>query len=275
MIRVLFVLPLLLLLIARPSHADVSQTKAKAPAKAQPKPKPQDDDDDDDESDSADKDDDQPDPNVIGANVALASDYLVRGISQTAGEPALQGGFDWEHPFGLYLGLWGSNVHTPTRSPTALLAQSSGGPVPTASLEVDYYAGFSFKITDDWKATFGFLYYSYWGTSQSGFNGYELPIRVDWKSVYTEIATDAGEDGNTSQYASIGFDPKVLGETTVDVGTGITWFNGGTHYEDFHLSVAHDFLDVEWKLLIAGISDSSLATTTGNPHVVASVTKAF
>lgn len=37
-------------------------------------------------------------------NLALASQYVFRGLSQTDGKPALQGGFDYSHANGFYLG---------------------------------------------------------------------------------------------------------------------------------------------------------------------------
>src|SRR4029453_8356894 len=51
-----------------------------------------------------------PPEQTITANVGLFSEYLFRGISQTAGKPAVQGGFDYAHSSGFYLGTWGSNV---------------------------------------------------------------------------------------------------------------------------------------------------------------------
>ena len=44
------------------------------------------------------------------ANVGVVSDYLFRGISQTKGAPAIQGGFDYSHSSGLYAGTWLSSV---------------------------------------------------------------------------------------------------------------------------------------------------------------------
>src|SRR5207237_1081318 len=44
------------------------------------------------------------------ANVGLFSEYIFRGISQTGGRPAVQGGFDYAHASGLYLGTWASNI---------------------------------------------------------------------------------------------------------------------------------------------------------------------
>jgi uncharacterized protein (TIGR02001 family) len=43
-------------------------------------------------------------------NVGITSDYIFRGITQTTHSPALQGGVDYTHTSGLYLGGWASNV---------------------------------------------------------------------------------------------------------------------------------------------------------------------
>lgn len=60
----------------------------------------------------------------ISGNVALASDYSFRGISQTQESPAIQGGFDVTSGI-FYAGTWGSNVDFG----------------PEGSLELDLYAG--------------------------------------------------------------------------------------------------------------------------------------
>lgn len=44
------------------------------------------------------------------ASVALSSEYIWRGISQTDGDPAISGSFDYGHSSGFYAGVWGSNV---------------------------------------------------------------------------------------------------------------------------------------------------------------------
>ena len=40
-------------------------------------------------------------PHSFSANVGLTSNYIFRGISQTGGKPALQGGFDYAHSSGI------------------------------------------------------------------------------------------------------------------------------------------------------------------------------
>ena len=64
-------------------------------------------------------------PHTLTANVGLFSDYRFRGISQTATRPALQGGFDYAHSSGFYVGNWNSNV------------DASAG-YPDGNLEMDF-----------------------------------------------------------------------------------------------------------------------------------------
>ncbi len=70
-------------------------------------------------------------PAFAGAtgNVGVFSDYIFRGISQTGGAAAVQGGLDYSHASGLYAGTWiSTSVATPTTKPistAATLARSA------------------------------------------------------------------------------------------------------------------------------------------------------
>ena len=46
----------------------------------------------------------------VSSNVSASSNYLFRGVTQTDGAAAVQGGLDYEHASGFYAGGWGSNV---------------------------------------------------------------------------------------------------------------------------------------------------------------------
>ena len=67
----------------------------------------------------------------ISANVALTSNYVWRGLTQTDNSPAIQGGFDLGYK-GLYVGVWGSNVEF--------------GSTYDESMELDIYAGYAGEI---------------------------------------------------------------------------------------------------------------------------------
>ena len=67
---------------------------------------------------------------TVSGNVALATDYTFRGVSQTDG-PAVQGGFDATFgDSGFYLGTWASNINF------------GGG----SDLELDVYGGYKFAL---------------------------------------------------------------------------------------------------------------------------------
>jgi hypothetical protein len=46
----------------------------------------------------------------LAGNLAIVSDYRFRGISQSYRLPAVQGGIDYAHESGFYLGNWNSSV---------------------------------------------------------------------------------------------------------------------------------------------------------------------
>ena len=47
---------------------------------------------------------------TLSGNLTIASDYRFRGFTQTDYQPAIQGGVDFAHKSGFYLGNWNSNV---------------------------------------------------------------------------------------------------------------------------------------------------------------------
>ncbi|WP_035867117.1 TorF family putative porin, partial [Cupriavidus sp. SK-3] len=76
-------------------------------------------------------------PHVFTANVTLASEYRYRGLMQTNRRPAIQGGFDYTHSSGFYLGNWNSSI--------SWLGDSN--PEVSAPIEIDLYGGFKNTVT--------------------------------------------------------------------------------------------------------------------------------
>ena len=77
----------------------------------------------------------------LTANAAITSNYIWRGITQTNDGAAGQGGIDWGHDSGLYVGTWVSNVAFPDVNPDP-------GDEPTlgTGYEMDVYAGFGGEV---------------------------------------------------------------------------------------------------------------------------------
>lgn len=80
-----------------------------------------------------------PEPDfTLSYNVGLVSDYRYRGISQSRLKPALQGGADFAHKSGFYLGGWASTIKWIKDNSTT--ANPVEGPV-----EIDLYGGYKFS----------------------------------------------------------------------------------------------------------------------------------
>lgn len=77
-------------------------------------------------------------PHTLTGNITLTSDYVFRGVSQTQNQPAIQGGFDYAHSSGLYLGTWASNVGW----------VKEGGYKNDSSMEIDLYGGYKGAVGD-------------------------------------------------------------------------------------------------------------------------------
>lgn len=110
-------------------------------------------------------------PHTVTGNLGFYSDYSLRGLTQTLEEPAIQGGFDYAHSSGLYLGTWASNV--------------SSSLFPGGSMEWDLYGGWA-KTFGDFGVNVGGYYYYYPGAEYANgdkFDFVELMLAGSWKWV--------------------------------------------------------------------------------------------
>ena len=106
---------------------------------------------------------DAPEVSPITANVTVVNDYRYRGISQSNFKPAIQGGFDYAHESGFYVGNWNSSISWISDSTTAGGANSGYTTKPvSAPIEMDFYGGFKKELIAEGFATdLGLLQYYY------------------------------------------------------------------------------------------------------------------
>lgn len=173
-----------------------------------------------------------PAEHTLTGNLGLFSSYRFRGIDQTFGKPALQGGIDYTHSSGFYLGNWNSNV-------------SEYAGYPGGNLEMDFYGGYKLGLGDV-TLDFGGLYYYYPG-SKFGGNGstvdnFELYLGAAWKFLgfkYSNAMTDyfGVPDTKNTQYFDL--------SANYDLGEG--WgINAHVGYTDIAHSSNYDYTD--WKI---------------------------
>lgn len=227
----------------------------------------------------------------LTGNLSVTTDYRFRGISQTFRDPALQGGFDYSHPSGFYLGNWNSNV--------------SGVQYPNgSSLEMDFYGGYKFAIAPDVTADIGLLYYYYPGSRYGNgekFNNGEIYFGATYKwfsAKYFYGVTDffgvnsgtgyaANGDSKGSGYLDLNASFEVAPKTTLMLHAGRQTVKnyGRLNYNDYKIGVAYDVGFGVFNLAVVGTdADSGLYTVTngrgksedlGDTGAVLTFTKTF
>lgn len=149
-------------------------------------------------------------PHTFTGNVGLYSQYIFRGLTQTNRKPALQGGFDYSHSSGVYLGTWASNISW-LKENFSTAGNTTGQYDSGASLEWDFYGGYKGTFgKSDFTYDIGLLYYWYPGSVKSAAQGCVYGNVACPKANTTEIYGALGWKWITVKY-SHSIDNKTFG----------------------------------------------------------------
>ena len=136
----------------------------------------------------------------FSANVGYFSEYRFRGLDQNGEAVAVQGGFDWAHDSGFYVGSWASNIEFNEA---------------TSASEFDLYAGYAQEYKNGISIDLSLIEYVYPGATES--------LNYD----YWEISFGVGKEiGPISLSTAINWSDTFFG------GSGnATYFQGGLYFE--------------------------------------------
>jgi uncharacterized protein (TIGR02001 family) len=159
-------------------------------------------------------------------NIALTTNYIYRGVSQSNDGPAVQGGFDYGVDL-FYAGVWASSVEW-----------------DGTSIETDFYAGFT-PSAGQFDFDIGVLYYGYPDSP-------DLPEQ-DFYEFYGGVSTAIAE--NIEVGVKVSFSPDFYGETgeayypEFNVGVTLTdnWsFSAHVGQQTFEDDMQDDYTD--WNI---------------------------
>jgi uncharacterized protein (TIGR02001 family) len=217
--------------------------------------------------------------NSLSYNVGVVTDYRYRGISQSRLKPAVQGGIDFSHTSGAYVGAWASTIQW---------VKDAGG---KSDLELDIYGGY--------KGNAGPVAYDV------GVLSYVYPSNNLSPSANTTEIYAAGTIGvatlkyshaltNTFGFAGSKNSGYLDLSATIDAGNGFSIVphighqriagtgNGTYSYTDYSLTVTKDFgngLAVSLGLVGTDAADGVYVTpagkNTGKAGVVAGLKYSF
>ena len=202
----------------------------------------------------------------ISANVGLASDYMFRGVSQTDNQMALQGGFDWAHESGFYVGTWASNVDS-----------DFFGGATDPQLEVDLYGGYRGEM-GAFSYDLGIAAYFYPGADNAAaddFQTYEFyvgggyavsdALSLNAKLYYADELNFSGVS-ESATYLNLSAGYKLMDNLSLSAGVGFSdgdafdtlgGATGPDSYMDYSIGVATSFAGADFSLAYIDSDDDA------------------
>jgi uncharacterized protein (TIGR02001 family) len=196
----------------------------------------------------------------FSANVALTTDYVFRGVTQSDGAPAIQGGFDFNHKSGLYIGIWGSSV------------DDGVGP---AGLEYDLYLGYG----GDFGSTglsydVGIVNYRYpGGDSASSSNSSEAYVGLSYKMFSAKYYMGVGSLDD--DYVELGAKFGIGNGAEVGLHVGRTNRDTGANDTDWKLGLSKEFGGFGFELAYTDTNNNSGCGNSCDGRVVLTVSKSM
>ena len=199
----------------------------------------------------------------VSANRAITSNYVWRGMTQSANSPAVQGGIDLGYK-GFYLGTWGSNVE---------FNDIANLDVTNNNLEADFYAGYKYSFSGV-EFDIGYIYYAYPNESDAfNFDEAYLGLGYDFGMVGINgkysIALDSEND--TTDYWEVGGDIELPMEFTLAASYG-DFEDVGTNYL---VSLSRSWGKFEFSVAYTDFSADSISDLADEDHIIGTVSTSF
>ena len=193
----------------------------------------------------------------LSAEVAVTSDYVWRGISQTDGKPAIQGTLEYEHESGVYVGTFASNVD---------FDEDVKDP---ARVEIDVYGGWRGETESGLGWDISVLRYIYPdSTVNYDYNDFTLALSYDIVEFEFSYSNDFWASGKNGFYYKVGASHEFpdlftlgahIGYSDVENGA----FGEGTpnNYVDWRIGISREMWGINFDL--------SYTDTNGNGQKIA------
>lgn len=195
---------------------------------------------------------------TLSYNIGATTDYRYRGISQTGKKPAINGGIDYAHSSGFYLGTWASSI--------TWLKDTTANPNTTKGpIEIDVYGGYKGSLAEGVGYDLGGLYYWYAGNDLKKTPGLVSPntfelygaltfgiVTVKYSHATTNLFGTANSKNSGYLDLSANFD---LGSGwSVVPHVGAQKIKNGNSYSDYSVAVNKDIDGLVLSLAAVGTS---------------------
>ncbi len=183
-------------------------------------------------------------------NVAIGTDYVWRGVTQSRGDMAISGGFDYENSI-FYAGIWASNVDFGDASDT--------------NVEVDLYGGLASEFAGGVTWDVGVIAYNYPDSGSQDLDFIELygGLGYAFGSGPEVGASLAWDPDNQNIYAEATAGYSFSDMFTADVSLGNYSFDGGGDYTSYSVggTLSYEGFDFDLRYWGNDIDTAGLSGT--------------
>jgi uncharacterized protein (TIGR02001 family) len=191
---------------------------------------------------------------VWGGSFDITSNYMVRGISRSNNQPALQLDLHYLNTSGFLAGLFASNTQIDPESPR--------------DAELDAFLGFAWTAGSDWRGKILATHYAYpWNRAGSGYDYDELDVDLafqDWLGaslVYSPNAVRflpySGLIGVTSESAEVNLQRPVAGKLYATAGVGYSRYRGSDPADYTYWSVGAAYTIAPFSLVLSYVDTTA------------------
>ncbi|WP_225908005.1 TorF family putative porin [Hyphomonas sediminis] len=171
----------------------------------------------------------------FSGNVALTSDYVWRGVSQSGGDMAISGGFDYTNGM-FYAGTWASSIDFDSGS--------------DPNVELDFYGGLAGEFASGISWDVGLLYYTYPDSEDDDLDFLEIKGALGYSfdsglSIGGEAYYDLDNE-NLYVAASAGY--SLTDAFSVDGSVGNYQFDAGGDYTNWSLGGTYSAAGFDFDL---------------------------
>jgi uncharacterized protein (TIGR02001 family) len=190
-----------------------------------------------------------------GGSLGLTSDYLVRGISRTNNQAALQLDVHYLDSSGFVAGLFASNTQI--------------DPYDPKDVELDVFLGFVWSGSDDWQGRALLSHYAYpWNEEGSSYDYTELDVDWSYRGWLNFTATYAPDAplyayhrliGVSAESAEVSLQRRMVGKLSATAGLGYAYYGGpdSAGYAYWSVGAAYDLAPV--SLVLSYVNTSAAA----------------
>jgi uncharacterized protein (TIGR02001 family) len=188
-----------------------------------------------------------------GGSLVFTSDYLVRGISRSNDQAAIQLDLHFSADSGLLAGLFASTAQIATDQPR--------------DVELDAFLGYAWNSGGDWRGQVRETYYTYpWNQQGSAYNYTEFDADVVYRDAIEIVGVyspdtprylmNRGFVDVTSSAVEVNFQHQLYDKLSGIAGAGYSYLGGasGAGYEYWSAGAMYDFGHVTLVVSYVGVS---------------------